>query len=247
MSKPLPKLKPYLKKLDYSYCFGAYPVLDLLKYKPNTILEIVVNPEGLNSEGISEIVDKANQLEIPVLESLPIIEKLSHKDNTYVIAVFEKYSSELNDSKPHLVLDQPRNLGNIGTIIRTMVGFGINELAIIRPAGDIFDPKVVRSAMGALFQINFNYFDSFEEYSKKHPPTNDRVYYPLMLDGSLKLNDVTFSKNASIIMGNESKGLDKGFSRVGQSIHISHSDQIDSLNLSIATSIVLYEFSQQNS
>lgn len=245
MSKPLPKLKPYLKKLDYSYCFGAYPVLDLLKFQKDKVLEIIINPEGRESDGVGEIIKIAQELDIPVLESKAIIEKLSYKDNTYVIGVFEKYSSELAMDKPHLVLDQPRNLGNIGTIIRSMVGFGIHDLALVRPAADIFDPKTIRSAMGALFQIRFKYFDTFNEYAISYPTSNNRMYYPLMLDGAKKLDQVEFSSTPSIIMGNESKGLEKDFSDIGQSVYIPHSKDIDSLNLSIATSVVLWEFSQQ--
>ena len=47
MSEPLPKIKPYLKKLPYTYAFGVYPVLDLFKHRPESILKIILHPEAI--------------------------------------------------------------------------------------------------------------------------------------------------------------------------------------------------------
>ena len=58
----------------------------------------------------------------------------------------------------------PSDMGNMGTIIRTGIGFGIRNLAIVEPAVDVFNPRVVRASMGSLFQMNFRYYDSFETY-----------------------------------------------------------------------------------
>ena len=55
-------------------------------------------------------------------------------------------------------------MGNMGTIIRTCVGFGIKNLAVIEPAVDIFNPKVVRASMGAVFHVNICRYDSFDTY-----------------------------------------------------------------------------------
>ena len=53
----LPKLKRYQKKFNFSYAFGAYPVLDLLKFQKEKVLKILVKKEGLKSDGVSEILD----------------------------------------------------------------------------------------------------------------------------------------------------------------------------------------------
>ena len=49
-------------------------------------------------------------------------------------------------------------MGNLGTIMRTMVGFGMEDLAIIRPGVDAYDPKVIRASMGSIFHLRFAYF-----------------------------------------------------------------------------------------
>lgn len=237
----LPKLKPYIKKLDYSYCFGAYPTLDLLNKYPEKVLQVVIHPDGEQSDGISEVIALCEAHNISFIVNKAAIEKIAYKENTYCIGVFEKYETNLDTDAPHIVLDQARNMGNIGTIIRTMIGFGVKDLALIRPSADIFDPKVVRSAMGALFSLNFMYFDSFEDYMAAYPRTSEREYYPFMLDGAKPIKETVFSKTPSIIMGNEGQGLTAEFAKNGQSVYIPHSKDIDSLNLSIATAIALYE------
>jgi TrmH family RNA methyltransferase len=166
------------------------------------------------------------------------IDKIATKENTYVVGIFKKYESKLSENTNHLVLVEPRNMGNLGTIIRTMLSFDFKDLAIIRPATDIFDPMVVRSTMGALFQINFEYFDDIHEYVSKF---GKRKIYPFMLDGAKDIREIKFEEPFSMIQGNESKGLPSEFKELGQSIYIPNSDNVDSLNLSVATAIGLWE------
>jgi TrmH family RNA methyltransferase len=65
-----------------------------------------------------------------------------------------------------------------------------------------------------------------------------------MLDGSKDIREVEFKEPFSIVQGNESRGLDSSFKELGQSVYIPHSDDIDSLNLAVATSISLWEVSR---
>jgi TrmH family RNA methyltransferase len=134
-------------------------------------------------------------------------------------------------------------MGNIGTIIRTMLGFKFKDLVLIGDSADIFDPKVVRSTMGALFRINFKHFDNIQEYVSKYSNHN---LYPFMLDGDKDIREVEFKSPLSLIQGNEGKGLDESFKDLGQSVYIPHSKDIDSLNLAVATSIGLWEVGRRN-
>jgi TrmH family RNA methyltransferase len=236
-----PKLKKYQKKFEYSYSFGIYPTLDLIKYRRDSVYKVLIKSKTDGSKGIDEIKSLCEEYGIPVEVQDKAIDKIAFKDNTYVVGVFKKYELELEKETNHMVLVEPRNMGNLGTIIRTMLGFGVTNLAIVNPATDIFDPKVVRSTMGAVFQINFKYFDSFREYLNENP--NQHVY-PFMLNGAKDIRDVKFEKPFSIVQGNESKGLPDEFKEFGQSVFIPHGDGIDSLNLSIATGISLWESSK---
>lgn len=238
-----PKIKRYQKKFEYSYAFGAYPVLDLLKYHLDKVYTILLKKEGLESDGIKEIQEICKEKNIKIEVNDRLIEKIAVKENTYVVGVFKKYELHIQENENHVVLVSPSNIGNMGTIIRTMVGFGFKDLAIIKPSVDIFDPLTIRSTMGAIFNIRFEFFDSIQMYLEKFRGHNT---FPFMLKGSMNIKEVEFVKPYSIIQGNESKGLDDQYLNIGQSVYIPHSKEIDSLNLSVATAISLWEAFQKS-
>lgn len=232
----LPRIKRYNKKFDFSYSYGTYPTIDLLKYKPESVLIIYLKEQGLGSDGVDEIIDLCEKNNIKYEFNSRLIDRVSIKENTYVLGVFNKYDMKLEKGN-HVVLVNPSNIGNLGTIIRSMKGFEHNNLAIIKPSVDIFDPLVVRSAMGAFFQMNIEYFDSIDEYMQEY---SDNNIYSFMLKGSINIKEVVWKSPYSLVFGNESTGLDGVYNEYGQSVYIKHSSNIDSLNLSIAVSIALF-------
>ena len=121
-----------------------------------------------------------------------------------MIGEFRKFQGTLTADASHIVLVQPSNAGNMGTIMRSALGFGITQMAIIRPAVDAFDPKTVRASMGAVFSMDFVYFDSFEEYREAF---GERELYPFMLDAEMKLYEIRPKRVFSLIFGNEATGL----------------------------------------
>ena len=205
---------------------------------------------------------------IPVRQDDKLIEKLSDKENVYVVGVFEKYTCSLKENMRHLVLVNPSNMGNLGTIIRTACGFGYYNLAIIEPAADIFNPKTVRASMGSLFRIRHELFESFEAYFEKYCVPIDRQnagkpesentlqngrksvreLFPFMLDGSCSLTDAPKPEDVrfSLIFGNEATGLPKEFSQYGCPVRIEQTEFVDSLNLTIAAGIGMYNFMTVN-
>ena len=126
--------------------------------------------------------------------------------------------------------------------MRAMLGFGYKDLVIIKPAVDVFDPKVIRASMGAIFHLNIAFYDTFEDY---HTQFSKREFYPFMLKGAQNIHQVKSIKPYSLIFGNESHGLDDHYLNYGQSVFIPHSEDIDSLNLSMALTIALFHFSKE--
>ncbi len=75
--------------------------------------------------------------------------RVSGKENCFAAAVVTKEGDAPRANAPrHLVLHQPSDAGNAGTILRTALGFGFQDIAIIPPAVDIYDPRVIRASMG---------------------------------------------------------------------------------------------------
>lgn len=233
----LPKIKRYNKKFEFSYSYGTYPTIDLLKFKPESVQIVYLKERGVGADGIDEIIELCDKNNIKYDFNSKLIDRVSIKENTYALGVFEKYEMELDKEANHVVLVNPSNIGNLGTIIRSMRGFEYRNLAIIKPAVDIFDPLVIRSAMGAFFQINIKYFESIDEYRKEY---NDHNFYPFMLGGSIDINEIEYKNPHCLVFGNEGAGLDLAYKEYGQSVYINHSKDIDSLNLSVAVSIALF-------
>lgn len=241
------KMKKYNKKLPYSYTLGAFPTIELLKKYPKKVMKVFTHSD-LNSVTQEEIITgicNANNIFFECNDR--IVEKLRDKENCFVIGVFKKYNNELDKDSNHVVLVNPSDMGNMGTIIRTCVGFGIKNLAVIEPAVDIFNPKVVRASMGAVFHVNICRYDSFDTYYAIYKESHDM--FPFMLNGAKALQDYEIEMKVdrafSLIFGNEATGLPDTYSEIGQSILINYLHEVDSLNLSIATGIGLYEFTKK--
>lgn len=231
------KLKSHQKEADFSYTFGAYPTLELFKYRPDSIKYVYFSSKGNRNKGLDKIKEICKKNLVECRQDDRLVEKLSQSENAYVAAVFDRYKTEINKNNNHLVLVGPRDSGNLGTIIRSMVAFGFKDLAIIRPAVDIYHPKTIRASMGEIFQVNFEYFDCFEDYRLKF----GRNFYPMMTKGKHSFENTKLIPPYSIIFGSESAGLDEEFLKIGESLRIFQSNQVDSLNLATAVGIVLHK------
>lgn len=235
------EIKSYKKDSFYSYTLGAFPTIELLKKHPEHALKIFIHSSFKNQEVIDMINSLRQNCSVEFNDKM--INKLSQKENCFVIGVFSKYQDRLNSDKDHIVLVNPSNMGNLGTIIRSSLGFGIKDIAIIRPGVDIFDPKVIRASMGSIFSLNVQYFSTYEDYCKIFSTHIKRTF---MLQATKTLQEVSFDKHTltSLVFGNESSGLDISLLDEN-SIIIEHSNEIDSLNLPSSLAIALYEFKKQ--
>ena len=228
--------KRYNKTLDYSYTFGIYPTIELLKAKPDEVVQIITHSKLSDEEGAKIINAITKKHGIPLECNDRLIDKLSPKDICYVVGVFDKYYPQISKDN-HVVLVNPGNSGNLGTIIRSMLAFDFNHLAIIKPAVDIFHPDTVRASMGALFNINFELFEDIVSYREKFGAHN---LYLFMTEGQDTLEKTGFSPPYSLVFGSEPSGLPRHYQELGNTVRISQSGRIDSLNLAISTSIVLH-------
>jgi TrmH family RNA methyltransferase len=118
-----------------------------------------------------------------------------------------------------------------------MLAFGNENLALIEPAADPFDPKTIRASMGSLFRLKVQSFPDFDNYRQRH---RKHSLYPLMIDGSVSLPELDFKIPYTLIFGEESSGLSDEFRQYGTSVRIPQSSSVDSLNLALSVGISLY-------
>jgi TrmH family RNA methyltransferase len=226
----------------YSYTSGAYATIMLLETKPEIVKTVYVHSGFKDKELIETLCVKAGVL---CVQDDYVFRRVNQKENTFVLAVFDKYTSLLSPSRPHVVLINPGDMGNLGTIVRTIAAVNLPDLALIMPGADLWHPKTIRASMGSLFCIRFEMFGSFEEYRQKF--AEHRVY-PFMLDGELELSPDSCPREErfSLVFGNEAAGLKEDFRRYGQSIKLRQTQMVDSMNVSVAVGIGAYIFSSLN-
>ena len=241
----MPSLSAYKSDLDYSYAPGIFPSMECLTWRPESVRRLLVHSSAAGREGADRLCALAAKHGIRVEEADRALARISGKENCYAAAVFTKREEEPAKDRPHIVLHNPGDSGNIGTILRTALGLGIEDAALVRPCADVFDPKTVRASMGALFRLRVKVYDRFEDYRAAYP---ERKLYPFMLDASVPLQEAVKTKPAlwTLVFGNEGRGLPEEFARMGQAVRIESNDKVDSLNLAMAAGIAMYEFTMHN-
>lgn len=221
-----------------SHAFGAYAVLQLLEVRPAAVRLVVVDPAAAG-DGIRRVRERCSRDGIEVVKDARTVEFLSRKGNTWVLAAFEPWAdARLDPSTDHVLLVGPSDPGNLGTIVRTMVGVGVRDLAVVPPAVDVWDPRVVRASMGARFSVRVATADSGAAYAAEHP---GRTLYPFVTDGEHRLGRVAFASPATLVFGPEAAGLDAAGHALGPAVTIPQDPGIDSFNLAVAAAIALWE------
>lgn len=193
----------------------------------------------------SEWIEPGN-IEVTRVEDweLQKISSLTTANQVLAVATMPKRVLPSNTtSELILVLDKVSDPGNLGTIIRTAEWFGIDRVIASIDSVDCWNAKVVQASMGSIFRVPVHYVDliSFLSTAGKIP------VYGTLFDGET-LGDSILSKNGLIIVGNESKGISNEVQKfVTRKLTIKPStvSASESLNVSMATSIVCYEFRRQ--
>jgi TrmH family RNA methyltransferase len=137
-----------------------------------------------------------------------------------------------------LVLDEINDPGNLGTIIRMCDWFGVKQIICSKNTVDIFNPKVVQSAMGSTFRVQVNYTDLENYLSDIKTPI-----YGAFMDGK-NLKEVKIPKSAHLVMGNEANGISAKLNKlITDKVAIKNiGKSAESLNVAVATSILLHVF-----
>lgn len=154
-----------------------------------------------------------------------------------LLAIVKKPNLSVKKTELILALDGIQDPGNFGTIIRTADWFGVDLIVCSKGTVDVLNSKVVQSTMGSLFRVPIIYEDLAEYLSNSELPI-----YGALLEGK-NVYDETLSKKAIVVMGNEGAGISEEIQKLIQyKIHIPQFGGAESLNVAIATGILLSEF-----
>ncbi|TCT14691.1 TrmH family RNA methyltransferase [Natranaerovirga pectinivora] len=145
-----------------------------------------------------------------------------------------------------MVLEDLQDPGNVGTIIRTAEGAGFTGVILSKQCVDLYNPKVVRATMGSLLRMPLFIADHLEDTIKELKDYGVKIY-AAHLQGSCYHYEVDYSQSGvAFLIGNESKGLTNAITNLSDGlIKIPLHGNVESLNASIAASLLMYEVERQ--
>lgn len=215
---------------------GGYHIETLLFY-PELISENEINKLVQNTTDLIEI-------------NKDIFEKLAYRESTEgVIAVANSKSFSLSDLKLNenpllLIAEAPEKPGNIGALLRTADAANLDAVIIANPKGDLFNPNIVRSSVGCLFtnQIATGTTSEIIAFLKERKIN----FYCATLQNSTSYHTQDYTIPSALVVGTEATGLSQEWREAAtQNIIIPMQGEIDSMNVSVAAAILIFEAKRQ--
>ena len=191
------------------------------------------------------IVDEKDKIEgiENILVNKEIIKKISTTDSPQPIIGICKYFEESNNDygKKIVVLDDLQDPGNVGTIIRSALGFGVDSVVLSNNSVDIYNEKVIRATQGAIFKVKVfreNIINTIEKVKNE----GIKVYGTSLENGN-NLNSFEKTNQYCLVLGNEGNGVSKEILDIcDENIFIEMNKELESLNVAIAGAIIMHYF-----
>jgi len=212
---------------------GAKSVTELLESDFEIDL-ILTTLEFFDTCG-EKIRDRSNTYEIVKADEIEKVGTLETNDSALAV-VKQKANilSETKDTKITLVLDEVKDPGNLGTIIRIADWYGIKSIVASKNTVDFYNPKVITATKGSFARVHIFYTDLKEFLENIKLPV-----LGALLDGE-NVHETKFPLGGMLVMGNESNGISKEIKRsITKKITIPSYGKAESLNVAIATAVIL--------
>lgn len=239
--------KKYRTKYNAFYLEGVKVTNEILdKNEAIDILFIAYSKSLLiSTNGGQALLNRISSLKnVKVLEfEENIFKYMTDTVNTQGILVvmkIPKYSLENEENKNIILLDKVQDLGNIGTIIRSCNAFGVDTILCTSGTADVYSPKAVRATMGGILNVKIIYLDDIEKLN-----LFKKMGYKIAttsLNTQNSIDSIDYNNKYIFVMGNEANGVSKEIIDISDFVvKIPMSEKIESLNVGVATSIILYE------
>lgn len=187
---------------------------------------------------ITDEKDEINGVE-NILVNEAIIKKLSSTVNPQnIIGICNAKEGMLKGTR-YLILDNINDPGNMGTLIRSALGFNIDTIIVSKDCVDIYNEKVLRSTQGAIFKIEIVEMDLKEAIEKLK--CNGIIVIGTTLENSKSLKDLYNINKYAIILGNEANGVKKDILKLTDiNVRIDMNKELESLNVGVAGGIIMH-------
>jgi TrmH family RNA methyltransferase len=211
------------------------------------IVTFLFLPELISEFAISNLTKKPIEL---IEISKEVYQKLAYRDTTEgILAVAKTKSLQLSDLKLSdnpliLVAEAPEKPGNIGALLRTADAANLDAVIIANPKSDLFNPNIVRSSVGCLFtnQIATGTSNEIIAFLKERKIN----IYCATLQNSTSYHTQDYETPTALVVGTEATGLTEEWRNAAtQNIVIPMQGEIDSMNVSVAAAILIFEAKRQ--
>lgn len=170
-----------------------------------------------------------------------VMNKIKNINTSKYIGICTKKDSKEYIGKRYLMLDKVSDPGNLGTIIRSAAAFNIDTIILSEDSCDVYNDKTIRATEGALFKLNI-VRENLEEAINNLQKLNINIFGTDVLKG--ETIDIVPKDNFCIVIGNEGSGIsEKVKNKLEKNVHLK-TNNVESLNVAVATSIILYELSK---
>ena len=221
-----------------------YAKLNDKKYRDKTGFFIIEGEHLVREAELAGVLVDAYSLDgsIGIQVSIPVMKKLSNLTNIpNVIGIAKK--KETKEVKGNiLMLDTIQDPGNLGTIIRSAVAFGIDTIVASPETVDLYNTKVIRGTEGLIFKINYMVTD-LKEFLRNNK--DKYTIYTTNVRNGEDVSKIEINNQFILIMGNEGRGVSDDLTDFADPTIYIPIQNCESLNVAIATSIILYEFNKK--
>lgn len=164
-----------------------------------------------------------------------------NSQGVFCVCDIPKCEKLLNGNK-YICLEEVRDPGNIGTIIRSAEAFGMSGVVLIGNCADVYSPKVLRSTMGTIFRLPIIFFDSVQSAFESFKKSGFKTYGAVLERNSNKLSEISFDEKTICLIGNEANGLtSETKNSCDEFLFIEMSGGAESLNAAVAASVIMYK------
>jgi TrmH family RNA methyltransferase len=203
-----------------------------------TIKHLLVSENCNSKELTNNVSDKITVISNSLAEKISL-----NKTSQGIFAICENPVKmlEVNENGKYLILVGLQDPGNVGTLLRTADALGANGVALVNCA-EVFSPKVIKSAMGAAFRLNFFEFENEENIFPQFKSKGITLNAAVIDSDAQDVNSADFAGGQAIVLGNEGNGLPTHITeKCDRKIMIKMNGNADSFNVSQAGCILLWE------
>lgn len=215
---------------------------------PKNRVEKVYISESLYNKKKQELDLKGMQVEILSDSVFQHVSDTKTPQGIMCIVKQAHYNIEelLQIKNPHfMVLDNLQDPGNLGTIVRTAEGAGVDAVFLSKESVDIFNPKTIRSTMGSIYRMPVVYVEDLLELLDTFKKKGIKSY-AAHLEGKNSYDQECYKDGTAILIGNEGNGLrDEVSQKADIWVQIPMKGQVESLNAAIAASVLMFEVARQ--